>query len=272
MASNLSCVGLAVDDNRALGSLVDAVRHQATSLGHADGVEVLRWEDRSSGARLLLGTQAGKLVDLLPSLASGTTTHLARIRAVNEDVATAAVVDEAGEQLTSAALEIEQRRFLGAREVECADAAIVALGQSISIHKDADAYAESADSLLDPLADEPSEPPAHYAEKGWKWPPRIATESFISHGVFGDPKESRATARLSGTVLSAERRTTAQTGQAFLVARVRTIGFEVDLCLNANEHPDLPAAGHVVSGIVFLVGSLPSLEPTGKRTRWWRRT
>jgi hypothetical protein len=44
----------------------------------------------------------------------------------------------------------------------------------------------------------------HYLERGWSWPPRLASESFISYGVFGDPAQARARARLSGTVLKAE--------------------------------------------------------------------
>jgi len=33
------------------------------------------------------------------------------------------------------------------------------------------------------------------------WPPRLATESFISHGVFDDPARVKSRARLSGTGL-----------------------------------------------------------------------
>jgi len=44
----------------------------------------------------------------------------------------------------------------------------------------------------------------HYLERGWSWPPRLASESFISYGVFGDPAQARDRARLSGTVLKAE--------------------------------------------------------------------
>ena len=271
MASNLSCVGLAVPDNDALEALVAAVRPRATSIGYADGIDTLRWEDPSSGARLVLGIRSGSVVDLLPSLASQASTNLASVRLANEDVATAAVVAGDGEQLTSLALELEQRRLLGSHVLAAADAAVVALGSSVSIYADDETFAASPDSLMDPNADIDSEPPPHYVDHGMKWPPRMASESFISYGVFGDSAEARAHARLNGVVLTSSLRTTVQTGQSFVVARVRTVGFEVDLCMNADEHPNAPQQGQIIGGQVFLVGSVPSLERTPSRKRWWHR-
>jgi len=67
---------------------------------------------------------------------------------------------------------------------------------------------------------------------------------------------------LNGVVLRSERRTTAITGQGFLVARVSTVGIEVDVCLAATDHPELLEPGQVIGGTVFLVGSLePWLAP-----------
>lgn len=98
--------------------------------------------------------------------------------------------------------------------------------------------------------------PPHYAERGWSSPPRLASESFISYGVFGDPGQARAHARLSGTVLNAWRSICTLTGQLFTIAAVRTVGFEADLCLAGSEHPSVPAPGNIISGTVFLVATV----------------
>jgi hypothetical protein len=271
MASNLSCVGLGVADGDSLESLLATVRPHATPLGTADGLDVVRWEDASSGARLVVGIAHGEVVDLLPSLTSPPDTRLAGVRSVNHDVVTAAVVDQDGEQVTSLSLELEERRLLGARVVERADAAIVALARSVALHDDADVFEASRGSLLDPDADTEAEPPPFFGEGGLQWPPRMAPESFISYGVFADPDDAGAMARLNGVVIGASRRTTALTGQSFTVARVRTAGFEVDVCLSAEEHPEVPRPGQVLGGEVFLVGSAPAIAAPTPRTRWWRR-
>ncbi len=263
MSSNLSCIGFPVADKDALASLVSAIFPEATPIGHADGVDIARWEDASSGARLVLGVDHGSLVDLLPSLASRVSTHLGGLRGANDEVATAAVLADDGDQLTSVALELEQRRLLGTRVIEHVDAAIVAFAQAVTIHPDVETFEASRDSLVDPNVDTESEPP-RFAQ-GITWPPRMAPESFISVGVFGDRAQSAAVARLNGTILTAGRRTNTYTRQPFIVARVRTAGFEADVCLNSDEHPNTPRPGQILAGYVFLVGSAPALEPAAER-------
>jgi hypothetical protein len=44
------------------------------------------------------------------------------------------------------------------------------------------------------------------------------------------------------------------------VALTGTAGFEVDLCLAGDEHPDVPAPGAIVTGIVALSASLGALS------------
>jgi hypothetical protein len=271
MASYLSCVGLPVADDTALDLLVAAVRPLATPLGSADGIEVVRWQDESSGARLVLGIQEGRVIDLLPSLAARSETHLARVRAVNDDVVTA-VFDDDGEQVVRVFLGLEQRRLLGDHVLDNAVAAIVAFGLAVSVHADADAFAASSESFVDPNTSPSSEPSPHWLESGFEWPPRMASESFFSYGVLGDPAVARADARFNGVVVTSECRTTALTGQSFIVARVRTAGFETDVCLDVDEHAIAPGAGQIISGSVCLVGSIPSLEtPPGWKQRWWRK-
>lgn len=130
-----------------------------------------------------------------------------------------------------------------------------------SVHRQRDA------SLLDPdRHNNGEEPPAHYAERGLQWPPRMADESAISYGVFGDPANAEAHARLYGTVLHAEQRTTTLTSQHFTAARVRSAGFELDMCLPATT--PTPQPGNIIGGDVFLVASLPVPAKTpATRTR-----
>jgi len=99
----------------------------------------------------------------------------------------------------------------------------------------------------------------------------VAAESFIAYGTFAQGADAQATARLNGTVLEASRRITAETGQAFVVARVRSGLFEIDVCLSVEEHPDVPSPGQVIGGGVLLVASIPTLEGTRAAKRWRRR-
>ncbi|NJC83179.1 hypothetical protein [Planosporangium mesophilum] len=274
MTSNLDCVGLGVDDHAGMDRLIGIALESAESLGQAGGVSVLRWQD-SSGARLIVGVRGDEVADLLPSYAGEPGARLASVRAVNEDVVVADVVDEDGQQVTMLAAELEQRRLLPAAGTVGGLACVVALGVDVTVWADEDAFAASDASLLGD-GDDPGEAPAHVVEQGLSWPPRMAAESFISYGVFGDPEQVQAYARLNGTVLRAQRKAVAVTGQEFVVARVRTAGFEVDVCLSADDVRELPRPGNVIGGTMFLVASLPVVATTdrhaGKRS-WlpWRR-
>jgi hypothetical protein len=56
--------------------------------------------------------------------------------------------------------------------------------------------------------------------------------------------------------LTAERRICSLTGQPFIIAVVRTVGFEADLCLAGTEHPATPEPDNIISGTVFLVATI----------------
>ena len=86
----------------------------------------------------------------------------------------------------------------------------------------------------------------------------MGPESVISAGVFGPGEQAQAYARLYGTVLRAEQRTVAATGQSFVIARCRTVGFEPDMCLPAMP---LPTANNIIGGTVFLAASLTLDSP-----------
>ena len=78
------------------------------------------------------------------------------------------------------AFEAEQYRQLQALgEPAGGPARVTAMGVAVQVHPDADAFAASPGSQLDPAADPGQEPPPHYRERGWSWPPRLAAESFM---------------------------------------------------------------------------------------------
>lgn len=255
MASNLACIGLAVAGEEEIQSLLTQILPLAAPVGRRGSVEVVRWQDLS-GARLVLGVHAGAVVDLLPSFAASPCAQLRSIEFVSDDVASAAVMDEDGEQVTALTVEFEERRLLSAAPaVTEGVAGIVALGVDVEVFEDADAFGESPASLVDPdRADE--SPPAHALESGLAWPPRWGPESFFSFGVFEQENPS-AHARLSGTVLEADVRTVGLTGQRFVHAEVRTVGFNAHVCMPHVEGVAVPVPGNVISGVVFLAGVLP---------------
>ena len=252
VTSALACVGLSVRDEAELNSLVTSAWRTVRETGVFGGVHVGRWQD-DSGAALILGWQSGELLDFAPAYTAASGGLLADCRLINDSVAVAKVVDADGHQLTAMTFEAEQyRHLLTLGHQVSGPARITALGVDVIIYPDAGAFAASPASQLHPSPESASEPPPHYRENGWPWPPRLGAESFISYGVFADPAQAGPRARLSGTVLDAARHICALTGQPFIVAAVRTAGFEAALCLAAGDHPEVPVPGNIISGTVVL--------------------
>jgi hypothetical protein len=253
MASNLAAVGLAVASEEELNKLIQTMSHDFKLLGSAAGIDVWRWED-PSGARLVVSTMGDAIRAFTPSFAARPGARLSAVQAVNDDVSSAQVMATEDEQATALTLELEQRDLVRGARV-AGEASLVAFANELTMHADAEAFAASPASLLD-AGGAQSEPPAHFVEQGWTWPPRMGPESFISYGVFEEGDSATAFARLHGTVIASDLRTNALTGQRFVVARVRSTGFEADLCMSAAEHPEIPAPGSVIGGTVFMVGCL----------------
>jgi hypothetical protein len=267
MSSNLACVGLPSSDEQ-LGALIDQILPEAGLLGTSGGNRILRWED-PSGTRLVLEVGDDGVVDLLPSFRSDSTVILGDLQAVNDDVVMASLLDEGGEQLTSASLALEQRRLLPRRRVAPARASLTALGVDVVVLPDADAFSASDASLLDPDGT-PGDVPEAYQEHGWSWPPRVAASSFFSYGVFAEGQDATAYARLSGSVLRADRRIVQATGKDVVVVDVETAGCTLTVCLEGSACSQLPEPGNIVSGTVFLAACLEE-EPRSARRRFWSR-
>lgn len=256
MVSNLDCIGLGVSDEQALDEMLAEVLPSCAVVGVAGDVEVRRWQD-PSGARLVIGVREAKPFELLPSYAGPVGARLAGVRLLADDVAEADVVDDGAQTLTRAAFELEQRRFLapGGHEGP-SPAALVALGAEVSLHKDAGAFGRSASSLVGSRQGA-GRRQGHVRGAAGK-PMRLAAESFLSYGLFGDPG---AYCRLHGTVVSSQVRHNELSGREFVAAVVRCAGFEVTVCTPNGALGQVPEPGNVLGGTVFLVGSLPALAP-----------
>lgn len=275
MSSNLACIGFDPTGGLDLDHLVRTVGPRAVLLGERDGRRVLRWDDDEGARIVLVTTRSGGVENLTPSFVSEPGAVLGALTPLNEDCWSAAVL-QGGEQVTALAADLEQAPLVDPASGAGGSAAVVALGVAVQVFADEGEFAASPASLLTDDDGEPGEPPAHYVENGWSWPPRMGAESFISYGVFGDAAQAEPYARLNGTVLRSRTCRNSVTGAAFHVARVRTVGFEADVCLAADEHPQAPAVGAVVGGTVYLVVSVesfaaaPAAPRRGLRLPWKR--
>ena len=270
VASNLACIGLDVDSRDEFDELVAALLPDAVSLGRSGRTEVLRWQD-PSGARLVFEVHAGTVEGILPSYDALTGASVAELALVDDDVAIGWLTD-GDEQVGQIALEVEERRLvLGKRAGFSGPVSIVGLGVGAEIFDDADAFAAAPASLLHADPDHVPEPSPHVVEFKLPWPPRMATESILPFGVFAEPHDIDAYARVNGTVLGASTRTVERTGQSFHAVRVRTAGFDMEMCIPTAVHPELPRTGQVIAAMAFMVGSLGASTPRPKRLHMPRR-
>jgi hypothetical protein len=271
MSSNLECVGLGVRDHEDLGVLVQTALTAALPLAQFSKGELWRWQDRS-GARLTITLDEQRQVkDMLPSFDGLPGARIVDCRPVNAQLSRATVVDGDGSPVATMAFAPEQQQVLVDSGAPVSGLAVVTgLAVDVTVYPDEGTFAASDDSLLDPtLAG--TEPPGEYVQHGWAWPPRIPAQSFTPEGPVDDPKRAKAQARVSGIVLGSEPRTCGLTGQEFMVSRVETTGFEMDMCLAAFHHPQPPPRGSIVVGTVYLVASMEWLV-SPDRLPWKRGT
>ena len=267
MSSNLRCLGLDTESQADLEALLRGVFPDTVPVGEHDGVVACRWTD-DSGARLTLGIKDDAIADLVPSYDARPGVRVAGMSLLADEVVAADVVDEDGELLTRMACELEQWRCLGDAPVG-GTASVTAFGIEVSMHTDEAAYSSSPDSLLTSTRDTQAQPI------------RMASESFVSYGLFSDTGsgEPHAYAQLSGVVIDGTTKLNTRTGRAFHVARVRSILGELDVCVPVSDQPEVPVPGNVVSGLVYLVASLDALwsgddetpTPPRSKRRWFRQ-
>jgi hypothetical protein len=237
MATHLGCIGLGTGGEQDFQRLVAEASKEAQQQEVVRDVRVRRWED-GSGAAVVLGWRGGQLISFMPSFAAASEVRLANCHPVREPVTIAEVQERDGTPITALAAEIEQYRQLVAGGRPAGGMAkIAAFGLRVKLYADEQAF------LAAPKGPHDASAPA----------------DFEPFGAFAEPAKAQAHARLTGTVIKAERRFSWFTSDPFTVAVTRTAGFEVDLCLAGDEHPDVPAPGTVVTGIVSLSVSVPNL-------------
>jgi hypothetical protein len=251
----LECFGFGADT----AALVAAVLPRVERLSRLGDAEVLAWTDGASGARLVLGCRGVDVRWMWPTLWSSPSTLLGGLTVLAGDVVGAAVLDRAGSRIARVVLRLEQGHALTTESCRRTwPAAVVATGP-VRVFADAAAFIADPASIHGDPASYPAQPPEHFAERGWAWPPRVSEESLEPDG------DLLPVAGLTGSVVAAERRRNELTGDHFTVARVRTLGLQLDLCL-PEQHDPVPV-GSVVAGRVGLTGRLGP-EPGAPRQRW----
>jgi hypothetical protein len=247
-SSTLGTIGLGTGSEDDFRRLVLEASKRAQHQEVVRNIRIQRWEDES-GAAVVLAWRGGRpgssprqtpqhtpqLVSFIPGFAAMSEVHVTQCHPVREPIAVANVVDADGTHVNALAAELEQYRHLIAagRPVDGL-ARLTAFGIAVTVFPDEDAF------LAAPKGPSDASDPA----------------DFQPFGAFAEPAKAQPHARLSGTVVKAERRINRLTGQEFTVAVTRTGGFDADVCLSAAEHPGLPAPGAVITGIVSLSARL----------------
>lgn len=254
MNSTLSCIGIAYDTVAEVTDLIDRIAPSAQVVGQVGRDLIQAWED-PSGARLIFSSRDGEQIDLLPSFAGKTQWNLRDCAMWNALVAHADIYDDGGEQLSACTFAPEQHRWLRyLQPLPRAVATVTVLGLDVEVFQDAEVFGQSRASLLQ--VDGPADGP------------RLGASSFLSYGVWGEPSEADAFARLAVRIAEAESRRNQATGHDFTLARGQVLDVDVELCLPSTL--PVPEPGEVVAGVGYLVGTVhdvaygsESVDPSG---------
>lgn len=236
MSSTLGCIGLGVPDEAAMAALVDRLLPDATVVAEDEGLTALRWRD-PSGASVTFTVRGDELLDLVPSYVAQVGARLGGLAPHGGYV----YADVLEGEVTVTRLAADLAQGLISQAPEQVDASVVALGVEVSLHPDDAAFAASDASRLG------------------GGDTRLAAESFVAYGLFGEPDGGEAFVFLAGTVLSVATQTNTATDHAFHAVHVRTAGFTATVCLDAAEHPTAPEPGSIVAGTCYLVLDVPTL-------------
>ena len=265
MASALACVGLAVSDEDEVQWLVTSAHRAIRETGIFGGVRVGRWQD-DSGAALILGWQSGELLDFAPAYTAASGGLLADCRLINESVAFAKVVDADGHQLTAMTFEAEQYRHLLALGHQVSGSArITALGVDVIVYPDADVFAASPGSQLDP-----SRRIRHRTSAALQRE-RLALAAPAGRRVLHLLRRVRrpgpGRAACPPVRHRPERRPPCLRAHRAALHRRRGPHRRIrgDLCLAGSDHPEVPVPGNIISGTVVLSAAIDTPLLNGGR-------
>jgi hypothetical protein len=99
---------------------------------------------------------------------------------------------------------------------------------------------------------------------------RMASESFIPSGLFGQEGEPRALGMFTGRVLEAAWKTNPLQGRSYWWALVQTLGGQFDVVADPELIANPLEKGNIVQGSFWLSGLIQSREQTPKTGIWSR--
>ncbi|WP_294231585.1 hypothetical protein [Prosthecobacter sp.] len=100
---------------------------------------------------------------------------------------------------------------------------------------------------------------------------KLASESFIPSGLFGDGEGSKALGMMTGTILATERKTNELTGKTFWWALVQSLGGQFDVVAD-DELVSAPlVVGGVLQGSFWLSGRILAPPPAASSGGFFSR-
>lgn len=256
--SNLSCIGLAVEDQEQFGSLMGAIIGGAVEDLSSTSASHPRWTD-SSGASVAFHLEEQSIACLTPFFAATSparwrvTTHAAvdDPECAHCGGADCDLLDSDGGMVTRATVQWLQYQPYRAwlETTRTFELEVAAFAQGVRFYADSDAFAAAQAK--------PGEPNAL----------RYADNAFLPEGMFADagaPLSERATVRFVGRVDLVETLTNSVTSEPFVHVRVVTLPGAVDVVLDPAMVDATPEVGGLADVRAWLVGR-PTEPPTAKR-------
>lgn len=248
--------------------MVSAARFFGKLIGRTGGVDLLRYEDPLSGARLLFGVQDNNVISCHPSFASQSFFDLDLAKKTEHDGLVTI------EMLAS--FEPDPAQLIDSREPAVAEIFAAFEFPMLSVSCTCEQYPLMLEThrnlpcslvLLGVKVAVYSDPATYIESQTGQNP--FSPTSLSSYWPFDDSSQPSAYGHLSGIVISSERKTNSMTRQEFVVAHVRTAyDLEAVICLDGAEFHEALIPGQVVAGTVYIVVSLPGLEQVPSPPSW----
>lgn len=252
--SNLSCIGLAVDDQDQFGELMGKIIAGAVDDLVSTGATHPRWTD-PSGASVAFHLEEQSIACLTPYFAAASPA-LWRVRthAPADDPecthcggADCDLLDADGEMVTRATVQWLQyqpyREWLGSERTFTLE--VVGFAQTASFYDDSAAF-EADQAAMWGDAKGPDDKPL-----------RLAENAFMPEGMFagdGAMLSERAVVLMVGLVVQVTLLKNAVTNNGFVHVRIDTLPGLVDVVLDPASVPAAPRAGQLASVRAWLVG------------------